>query len=271
MSTRSGRRSTSTSIPVQSEAGKSPTCVGLIPARSGSKRVAQKNIRQLAGHPLVAYAIAAARDSGVFTAVIVSTDSEEIADIARQYGADVPFLRPAAMAEDLSPDIEWVRYTLDALDEAGRGSDCFSLLRPTSPFRRAETIRRAWNQFQRAGRSIDSLRAVELCRQHPGKMWVLRDERLVPLLPDGPTNPPWHSMAYQNLPRVYIQNASLEIAWRSTVRETDTIAGTKILPFLTEGHEGFDFNEPRDWWYAEHLVSSGEASLPPIPTTAERT
>ena len=253
---------------MRSESGRSPACVALVPARSGSKRVTQKNIRLLAGHPLVAYTIAAARDSGVFTAVIVSTDSEEIADIARQYGAEVPFLRPAAMAGDLSPDIEWVRHMLAALDEAGRGSECFSLLRPTSPFRRADTIRRAWSQFERAGRSADSLRAVELCRQHPGKMWVLRDGYIVPLLPEGPTNPPWHSMPYQSLPSVYIQNASLEIAWRSTVRETDSIAGTRILPFLTEGHEGFDLNDPRDWWYAEHLLATGEATLPPIPTPA---
>jgi CMP-N,N'-diacetyllegionaminic acid synthase len=253
---------------MRSESGRSPACVALVPARSGSKRVTQKNIRLLAGHPLVAYTIAAARDSGVFTAVIVSTDSEEIADIARQYGAEVPFLRPAAMAGDLSPDIEWVRHTLAALDEAGRGSECFSLLRPTSPFRRADTIRRAWSQFERAGRSADSLRAVELCRQHPGKMWVLRDGYIVPLLPEGPTSPPWHSMPYQSLPSVYIQNASLEIAWRSTVRETDSIAGTRILPFLTEGHEGFDLNDPRDWWYAEHLLATGEATLPPIRTPA---
>jgi CMP-N,N'-diacetyllegionaminic acid synthase len=255
---------------VRSDSGPAPSCVALVPARSGSKRVAQKNVRLLAGHPLLAYTIAAARDSGIFTGVIVSTDSDAIADIARQYGAEVPFLRPPAMAGDLSPDIEWVRYTLDELDHAGRGSECFGLLRPTSPFRRADTIRRAWNQFRRAGRAIDSLRAVELCRQHPGKMWVMREDLLVPLLPDGPTNPPWHSMPYQSLPRVYSQNASLEFAWRSTVRETDSIAGTKILAFLTEGHEGFDVNESRDWWYAEYLVASGEAALPPIPAAAGR-
>jgi len=253
---------------VRSEAEPAPSCLALVPARSGSKRVANKNIRQLAGHPLVAYTIAAARESGIFTAVMVSTDSEEIAEIARHYGAEVPFLRPAAMAGDLSPDIEWVGYTLDALEAAGRGADCFSVLRPTSPFRQADTIRRAWRQFLAAGRSFDSLRAVELCRQHPGKMWVMRDQHIVPLLPDGPTKPPWHSMPYQGLPLVYIQNASLEIAWRRTVSETDTIAGLRVLPFLTEGHEGFDLNEPRDWWYAEHLLANGEVTLPPIPTVA---
>ena len=248
-----------------------PTCVALIPARAGSKRVPGKNIRLLAGHPLLAYTIAAARESGVFTAVIVSTDSESIALLARQYGAEVPFLRPVTMAGDLSPDIEWVRHTLDALEAAGRGADCFALLRPTSPFRQAATIRRAWAEFVSGGRSIDSLRAVELCRQHPGKMWVLRERRIVPLLADGPSNPPWHSMPYQALPPVYVQNASLEIAWRRTVSETDTIAGQAIRPFMTEGYEGFDVNDARDWWYAEHLVSRGEAALPSLVPAEART
>ena len=262
MCTPSGRPSTSISTPVQSEST-AATCFALIPARGGSKRVPGKNVRPLAGHPLIAYTIAAARQSGLFAAVIVSTDAPEIAEIARYYGADSPFLRPAAMAADLSPDIEWVRYTLDTLEAMGRPCDCFSLLRPTSPFRQAGTIRRAWHQFLSAG-TIDSLRAVELCRQHPGKMWVIEGDRMRPLLTDGPIDPPWHSMPYQALPRVYVQNASLEIAWRRTVSDTGTIAGRAIVPFLTEGYEGFDVNEPRDWWFAERLVSSGDAPLPTI-------
>ncbi|MBA3553478.1 MAG: acylneuraminate cytidylyltransferase family protein [Gemmatimonadales bacterium] len=240
-----------------------PSCVALIPARGGSKRVPGKNVRPLAGHPLLAYTIAAARDSGVFGAVVVSTDSPSIADVALHYGAEVPFLRPAEMSGDLSPDIEWVRHTLDALERAGRSWACFSLLRPTSPFRKAETIHRAWRQFGGA-QEIDSLRAVEPCRQHPGKMWVVQGERMTPLLAGGPTDPPWHSTPYQALPRVYVQNASLEIAWRRTVTDTASIAGRTVLPFFTEGYEGFDVNEPKDWWYAEHLLNSGEASLPPV-------
>ena len=244
-----------------------PSACALIPARAGSKRVAGKNIRPLAGHPLLAYTVAAARESGVFGAVIVSTDSEEIAAIARYYGAEVPFLRPAAMAGDTSPDIAWVRFTLDALASAGRSWDCFSLLRPTSPFRQAATIRRAWARFTSAG-PVDSLRAVEPCRQHPGKMWVIPGDRMAPLLPDGPSDPPWHSTPYQALPRVYVQNASLEIAWWRTVVETGSIAGRTIVPFLTEGYEGFDVNDAGDWWYAEHLVRTGEASLPDVPMAA---
>ena len=175
--------------------------VALIPARQGSKRVPGKNVRPLGGHPMLAYTIAAARASGVFEAVIVSTESEDIARVARHYGAEVPFLRPAAFAGDTSPDIEWVEHTLASLASSGRPYDCFSLLRPTSPFRTAATLRRAMSLFL-AQQGVDSLRAVEKCAQHPGKMWVVRGERMFPLLPFGPAEQPWHSTPYQALPLV---------------------------------------------------------------------
>lgn len=240
-----------------------PTCIALIPARAGSKRVVGKNVRPLAGHPLLAYTIAAARQSGVFADVVLSTDTEEYAEIGRRYGAEAPFLRPVEMAGELSPDIEWVEYTLRRLQAGGRSFDGFSILRPTSPFRQPETIRRAWEQFLRA-EGVDSLRAVEKCKQHPGKMWVIRGERLLPLLPFGPAGQPWHSTPYQALPEIYIQNASLEIAWTRVVFETRTIAGVAVMPFLTTGFEGLDINDEKDWWYAEYLIERGQARLPSI-------
>jgi len=242
---------------------KQPTIVGLIPARSGSKRVPDKNIRPLAGHPVMAYTVAAALQSKVFSDVIVSTDSEKYAEIARYYGAEVPFLRPPELAGDVSPDIEWLEYTLKRLQGDGREYNCFSILRPTSPFRLPETIRRAWQAFL-AEEGVDSLRAVERCQQHPGKMWVVRRKRMMPLLPLSPPEQPWHSSQYQSLPEVYVQNASLEIAWVRVVLQERTIAGTVLMPFLTEGFEGFDVNNPYDWSLAEHLVAEGEARLPAI-------
>ena len=250
-----------------------PSAVCLIPARAGSKRVPGKNIRTLGGHPAIAYTIAPAIDSGVFDTVIVSTDSEEVADIARHYGAEVPFLRPARFAGDTSPDIEWLEYTFDALQRQGRTWDCFSLLRPTSPFRTGDTIRRAWARF--VGQDgVDSLRAVEKCAQHPGKMWVVRGDRMFPLLPfglapaadaaTGRQEQPWHSTPYQALPAVYVQNASLEMAWTRVVLDGRTIAGDVIVPFLTEGYEGFDVNDRHDWMIAERLLADGEVSLPPV-------
>jgi N-acylneuraminate cytidylyltransferase len=96
-------------------------------------------------------------------------------------------------------------------------------------------------------------------------MWVLRRNRLLPLLPLSPPQRPWHSSQYQDLPEVYVQNASLEIAWSRVARETGTIAGTVVVPLLTEGQEGFDINDESDWLYAEHLVETRQACLPEIP------
>ena len=242
---------------------KAHNAIALIPARAGSKRVADKNIRCLSGHPLMAYTISAAVQSGIFSDVIVSTDSEHYADIARHYGAEVPFLRPHQLAGDVSPDIEWLTYTLDQLGEEGREYACFSILRPTSPFRTPQTIRRAWQSFL-AEAGVDSLRAIEKCQQHPGKMWVVQGKRMMPLMPLHSSAQPWHSSQYQSLPEVYTQNASLEIAWTRAVSRTGTIAGDVLMPFFTEGYEGFDVNSEYDWSLAEYLVNNSQAQLPPV-------
>ncbi len=237
--------------------------VAFIPARSGSKRVRNKNIKLLGGHPMLAYTIQAAVDSGIFDAVICATDSEQYADIARHYGAEVPFLRSAAISGDKSPDLEWVVWMLDMLKQQGRNYDIFSILRPTSPFRLPETIRRAWLLFNQ-NPGADSLRAVEKCKQHPGKMWVIRGERMLPVMPFTNDGTPWHSSQYAALPEIYAQDASLEIAWSHIALEKNTIAGEIIIPFISNGLEGFDINEPDDWVLAEYYLATGEVRLPVI-------
>lgn len=240
-----------------------PSVVALIPARSGSKRVPDKNARPLGGHPLMAYAIAAARASGVFDAVVCSTDTGRLARIAHHYGAEIPFLRPAEFATATSPDIEWVADTLKRLKAEGRSYDCFSILRPTSPFRGADTIRRAWSEFLTEP-GVDSLRAVERVTQHPGKMWVVRGKRMLPLLPLAPEAQPWHSTQMAALPEVFVQNASLEIAWSRVVFDGLNIAGVSVMPFFTGEMEGFDINNQYDWDYAEAMVAQGKIALPKI-------
>lgn len=237
--------------------------VALVPARAGSKRVPHKNIRPLNGHPMIAYSIRAALESGVFARVIVSTDDHEYARIAEHYGAEVPGLRPVEMAGSTSPDIEWVRHIIALLDARGDGCDCFSILRPTSPFRTADTIRRAWASFL-SQEGADSLRAVEKVSQHPGKMWVIRHNRLLPLMPLTPEEQPWHSTQMAALPEVYVQNASLEIAWTRLIRDGGNIAGATIVPFVTTDAEGFDVNTEFDWAYAEDLIRRGEIILPDL-------
>jgi len=221
----------------------------------------------LDGHPLLAYAIRAAIDSGVFQDVVCATDSPLYARIARHYGARVPLLRPVEISGDRSPDIEWVVWMLRALRERGNEYDAFSILRPTSPFRLAATICRAWSTFLDAP-GADSLRAVTKCRQHPGKMWVVRGQRMLPLLPFSNDGTPWHSSQYAALPEVYVQDASLEIAWTRVAVEANSIAGESIVPFVSQGLEGWDINDPEDWWFAERLVANGTAVLPAIAQPA---
>ena len=240
----------------------SPSAVALIGARSGSERVRGKNVRVLAGHPLLAYAIETARQSGVFDRLVVSTDDEAIAKVARWYGADVPGLRPAEYASSTSPDIEWIAWTLPRLEEH---YDLFAIVRATNPFRGPETIRRGLEQLL-ATPEADSIRAVELVKQHPGKMWVLDEvKRLMrPLLDQSHLDVAWHAGQYQALPPVYAQNSALEIAWTRVVAATGTREGRIVAPFLTEGLEGLNIDDEEDFARAEELVASGRARLPTI-------
>jgi CMP-N,N'-diacetyllegionaminic acid synthase len=237
-----------------------PSVVALIPARSGSERVPGKNIRPLAGHPLIAYAIATARQAGIFDRVVCSTDSTEIADVARTYGADVPFLRPAEYATATSPDIEWISYTLERLEDH---YDLFAIVRATNPFRGPDTFRRGLEQLLRTP-AADSIRAVERVKQHPGKMWIVEGRTMRPLLDQSHLDVAWHAGQYQALPEVYVQNSALEIAWTRVVFATGTREGRTLAPFLTRDYEGFNVDDEEDWQRARSLVESRGVSLPRV-------
>lgn len=239
-----------------------PMAVAFVPARSGSERVPGKNVRPLAGHPLIAYAIETALQSAVFARVVVSTDSEEIADVARWYGAEVPFLRPAEYASSTSPDIEWLGFTLERLEER---YDLFAIVRATNPFRGPGAVSRGLEQLL-ATPEADSLRAVELVKQHPGKMWLLADHgrTMRPLLEQAHLEVAWHAGQYQALPPVYVQSSALEIAWTRVVSGTGTREGRVVTPFFTEGHEGLNVDDEEDWERAERLTATGAAALPAV-------
>ena len=230
------------------------SAVALIPARGGSVRVPRKNIAPLHGHPLIAYSIAAARDSGCFDAVVCSTDDDEIAAAAARCGAEV-IRRDPAIAGSTSPDIEWVRHAL-----AGRPHAVFSILRPTSPFRSAATIRRAFGAF---GEHCDSVRAVRRVREHPGKMWLVEGALMRPLLPQPDGEVPTHSRQTAALPEVWVQDSSLEIAWTRIVADGE-IAGRRVAPFFPEGLEGFSIDYPDDLEQAERLVAEDPSLLPEL-------
>lgn len=241
-----------------------PRAVAFVPARAGSKRVPHKNIARLNGHPAMAYTIAAARASGVFGDVVLATDDPLYAEIGEYYGASVPALRPVDISTSTSSDIDWVMFMLGALERVGQTYELFSILRPTNPFRRAATIRGAMEKLL-ANSWADSLRAVSPVTEHPGKMWVVRGELMTPLMPLYTGETPWHSRQMAALPKVYKQNASLEIAWTRVARSDEpTISGHALVPFISEGHDGFDINLPEDLAEAQALIQSGAVDLPTI-------
>jgi CMP-N,N'-diacetyllegionaminic acid synthase len=237
-----------------------PSVIALIPARSGSERVRDKNVRPLAGHPLLAYAIATARESGMFERVICSTDSGKIAEVAQRYGAEVPFLRPTELATATSPDIEWITHAFAQLDDH---YDLFAIVRATNPFRGSDVLRRGLEQLLETPEA-DSIRAVEPVKQHPGKMWVLEGKTMRPLLEQSHLDTAWHAGQYQALPPVYVQNSALEIAWTRVVSQTGTREGRVVAPFLTSGYEGFNIDDEEDWDRARRLLDAGDVTLPDV-------
>lgn len=236
--------------------------IALIPARAGSKRIPHKNMRLLAGHPLLAYTIAAAQKSGVFSSILVATNSQDTADHALSRGASVRVAGPPCHT-DTCCDITWVTDAMRCAPLA----DSFAILRPTSPFRTAETIQRAFAQF--SDDEADSLRAVEpWTGPHPGKMWYYDRTcvRLSPVWTLWTRGAPYHSSPTQSLVPVFKQNACLEMAWTRVLRDPiPTISGDEIAPFFTQGYEGVDLNTPEDWTYAETLLQRDLARLPDLP------
>jgi CMP-N,N'-diacetyllegionaminic acid synthase len=228
-------------------------CVALIPARKGSKRIPDKNIQLLGGKPLIYWTIKSALESKVFDYIVVSTDSMEYNKLAQDFGAHV-VIRPDKSGLDSSPDIEWVEHALNVLKNNGLYYENFSILRPTSPFRTSETIKRAYEYFINS--NCDSLRAVEKCSQHPYKMWTLNGEYIKPLIESG-----LHSQPYQTLPEIWVQNASLEMAHSYVIYSLGSISGTKIIPFFTQGYEGVDINTEYDLKYTEWLIATGKVKL----------
>ena len=208
--------------------------IAFIPARSGSKRIPNKNIRSFFGHPLIAYAIQSALDSEIFDHVFVSSDSEEIGKIAQYYGAEF-IKRPPELSKDLSPDAEWIEHAFKQIEPCN-----YAILRPTNPFRTSETIKRAWKEWDKH----TPMKAIEPAKQHPLKTWKLSGKFITPYIPGNN-----HLLPIQNLDQVYIQNGCLEFRTFYYNKHNPI-----YQPFFTEDYEGFDLNYEDDWLLAEALA-----------------
>lgn len=234
--------------------------LALIPARGGSKSIPLKNIGLFAGHPLIAYSIAAGLQASCVTRVIVSTDDEEIAEVARRYGAQTPFLRPAALAQDDTPDLPAFQHGLRWLDQKeGYRPDIVVQLRPTSPLRPRDLIDRAVALLAEHPEA-DSVRGVVPSAQNPYKMWRLEnDGRILPLLADAP--PEAFNMPRQKLPAAYWQTGHIDAIRPATILELGSMSGRTILPVMIDPRYSVDIDTPRDWARAEWFLAGGELDV----------
>lgn len=223
--------------------------LGLIPARGDSQRIPNKNIQLLGGKPLIAYTIEAAKSSNYINRVIVTTDSEKIAEIAKQFKAEVPFLRPREISKGDSTEMQFFKHVLDWLeDNESYIPDLIVLLYPTSPFRKSQSIDKAVEEIMKKPEA-DSLRSIRLCKEHPYKMWIAQGDYLKPFVEA--EDPNIHTYSSQLLPTVYIQNASIYITKPSTLREKKSPTGNVIIPFIMDEIESLDINNPIDLKLAE--------------------
>jgi CMP-N,N'-diacetyllegionaminic acid synthase len=208
--------------------------MALIPARGGSKSVPRKNLLEVAGKPLLAYSIMHAQACPSITRIVVSTDDEEIAEVARSHGAEVPFKRPAEAASDTATDFQVFQHALAWLAEhEAYVPELVVHLRPTGPVREAALIERAV-QLMLQNPEADALRSVGTAEQTPYKMWRIEDSFLRPLI-ELSGYPEAHSMPRQKLPVAYWQNGYVDIVRPRTITELESMTGSVVLPFVVEG------------------------------------
>ncbi len=241
-----------------------PKVVAIIPARGGSKSIPGKNIRPLGGIPLLAYSIAAGLQSGLTDRVLVSTDSAEIAAIARAWGAETPFLRPPGLAEDTTTDFPVFEHAMDWLErEEGYRADLLVQLRPTSPFRPPGLVDAAIRSLLNDPEA-DSVRCVTPSGQNPFKMWRIEQGALTPLIRTD--LPEAYNLPRQALPDTFWQTGHVEVIRRETITQKRSLTGDVLLPCLVPPEYAIDLDNLYQWDYAEYVLAHwGLDLVVPIP------
>jgi CMP-N-acetylneuraminic acid synthetase len=228
-----------------------PLVLGLVPARGGSKGVPGKNVKPLAGRPLLDYTAAAAQASGVLDRVVLSTDSAEIAEAGLRAGLEVPFLRPAALAADETPMLAVVRHALEALAAGGWRADILVLLQPTSPLRRARHVSDAVTMLLETG--ADSVVTVVEVPRHlsPDYVMKIEDGHLRPFLPEGA-----RITRRQDARPAYSRDGTVYACWARTIEESGTIYGDDCRPLLIDALDSLSIDSPEDWEAAERRLAA---------------
>jgi len=220
----------------------------IIPARSGSKGIKDKNIKSFKGKPLLAWSICQAQQSQYShqMKIIVSTDSQEYAEIARQYGAEIPFLRPDNISHDTSTDYEYIEHAVSFLRREGYNPDIILQLRPTSPLRKSETIDECLSIFIKNRQKYDSLRTVVSFDKSPFKMYTIENEELKPLFLNVNEIQEPYNQCRQVLPTCYLHNGYIDI-FNTTLLDTHTISGKTIYPYVMDKEDEIDIDTMDDW------------------------
>jgi len=223
----------------------------IIPARSGSKGVKDKNIKLLDGLPLLVHSIKQAQSSKYyqFMRIIVSSDSDEYCQIARSYGAETPFLRPKEISGDYSSDFECINHCVEWLKTNNSYyPDLVLQLRPTQPMRTSELIDSCLDKFLVNYELYDSLRTVIKMDKSPFKMYTIENDHLIPLFTEvnGLKEP--YNQARQLLPECYLHNGYVDIL-KISLLETGSVSGTKIFPYVMDinPEENVDIDTVKDF------------------------
>jgi len=225
--------------------------VTVIPARGGSKSIPQKNIQLLNGKPLVKYSIDYSLKSSLTTDTIVSTDSKDIANISRQCGAKVPFLRPKEFAEDDTPDYPVIKHALDTLERLNNNIiDVIILLRPTSPLRPPNLIEMGIDLLKRFPKAT-SVRSVTKTKEHPFRQWQKNGNFIRGFEVSIKES---YNLPRQKLPEIYFQTGDIEIVKRNTLI-SGSISGENVLPLLIDHSSMLDIDEISDLEVANKMIS----------------
>jgi len=204
----------------------------IIPARGGSKGVPGKNIKLLLGYPLIAYSIAASRLAKNISRTIVSTDSAEIAEVAKRYGAEVPFIRPPEISGDRSPDIDFVVHALNAFQRNDNKLPEYLVhLRPTTPLRDPKIVDQAIQELT-SKTDVTSLRSGHPAPESPFK-WFLRNNQgyFTAILPEYSNDQ--INAARQSFPTVYIPDGYVDVLKVSFITDSHTMHGSKMIGFVS--------------------------------------
>lgn len=232
--------------------------LAIIPARGGSKGIPRKNIRPFAGYPLIAWSIAAAKQSSLVTRIIVSTDDEEIAAVAREWGAETPFLRPAELAQDKTTDLPVFEHALKWLEEIeGYHPDVVVQLRPTSPIRPRTMVDEAVNALLNH-EDADCVRGVVPAAQNPFKMWRFNgEEKPLSQLLEVPGIAEPYNAPRQVLPPVYWQTGHIDAIRASTIVNKKSLTGDIVYPLVIDPKFTVDIDTLADWAKYEAVIYGG--------------